>query len=571
MGAVLGAFGLSLWLHPAAIVQNLGKTDPIVSAGLSLAYGRSPRPHVNGDAVSVQVHDVVRRQLDPRFLSFAIDTSQVLGGHWWSERGAVEIGRGARTTPPLDLSRPELVRLAQALAPAYLRVGGTEADHVYYALDQGVPSPLPRGYELVLTAPVWDGVARFTQDSGLDLYFTVNAGPGPRDARGSWHADNLDVLVRYAHERQQHVAIWELGNEVNGHWFIHGLGHQPSGAHYAQDLKLFKSSISPEFPESRLAGPANLFLPVVGDVLPGHHTFLQQALEHSRGQLDIVSWHFYPQQSRRCPAATRRARLERLLDPAALDESARWGGEVLSLRDNYSPGAEVWLGETGHAQCGGEPGVSDRYVSGLWWLDQLGAAARDGQSLVVRQTLVGSDYGLVDDETLTPNPDYFNSVLWKKLMGTRVLTVDAVSGNPYLRVYAHCDPAGRGGVTLLALNLHPQANAELLAPQFRGLLRRYLLDAPTLDSRTVRLNGRTLTWPNAGLPDLSPEVSAVDALDTVLEPSTYVFLNFPEAGLAACGYDSDDRTGTDIAAAESRAVNAGLASRATQRAAASSL
>ena len=50
--------------------------------------------------------------------------------------------------------------------------------------------------------------------------------------------------------------------------------------------------------------------------------------------------------------------------------------------------------ETGHALYGGEPGLSDTYLSSIWWLDQLGLLAREGVSRVFRQSLVGSDYGL---------------------------------------------------------------------------------------------------------------------------------------------------------------------------------
>src|SRR5919201_613535 len=101
---------------------------------------------------------------------------------------------------------------------------------------------------------------------------------------------------------------------------------------------------------------------------------------------------------------------------------SRWAQLVERARTQYSPGAEVWLGESGNAQCGGEPGVSDALAGTLWWVDQLGALARRGQRVVFRQTLVGSDYGLLDDQTLDPRPDYWASILWKRVMGTKVLS-----------------------------------------------------------------------------------------------------------------------------------------------------
>ena len=104
-----------------------------------------------------------------------------------------------------------------------------------------------------------------------------------------------------------------------------------------------------------------------------------------------------------------------------------------ALRDQYAPGKPVWIGETGGAQFGGEPGISDAYLGGLWWLDELGLAARSGVEVVVRQTLSGSNYGLIDDKTLVPRPDYWNSWLWKRLMGQEVFAFHLVT-NPVRRL-----------------------------------------------------------------------------------------------------------------------------------------
>ena len=51
---------------------------------------------------------------------------------------------------PYDFSRPRLRRMAAALAPAYLRLGGTEADVLYYDLDDAL-TEAPVGYDLRLT------------------------------------------------------------------------------------------------------------------------------------------------------------------------------------------------------------------------------------------------------------------------------------------------------------------------------------------------------------------------------------------------------------------------------------
>jgi heparanase 1 len=499
LGPLLAA--LALWhLRPAWVVDHLNVTDGWASALL-----RAPRDAAGGDAAaraaggaaaaSVSAQPVllsvdVQRALaavDPRFLSVAIDTSQLVGGHFWSASGRVEVGRGSERVPALDLRQPRLLELARGLGPAYLRVGGTEADHVYYAVGAGRGRARPAAYELELDEPTWDALVAFAGAAGFELVFTLNAGPSARDEDGAWRADNAEQLFEYAAARGHSVAVWELGNEVNGHWFIHGLSNQPSGPQYASDLWTLRRALERHFDAPKLAGPASVFFPLLGEPMFEWFGFLPRALEGGGGALDILTWHYYPQQSRRCPVATRRAEPGRLLSPAELDEGERWAAELRQLRDRFAPRARLWLGETGHAQCGGEPGLSDRYASGLWWLDQLGQAARGGHDVVVRQTLVGSDYGLLDGRTLRPRPDYYNSLLWRKFMGHTVLDVHLAAGNPHLRAYAHCSPDGRG-VSLLVQNQHPTQPARFELRDAPATTERYGLSAPALDSDELWVN-----------------------------------------------------------------------------------
>jgi heparanase 1 len=518
-----------LGVQPAALLQRLGPAHvgPVndwLSAGLQLAYGAPAEPPAAaGERVRIAISERPLRTLDVRFLSVAIDTSQLLGGRWWSAAGKVEVGRGSERVPPLDLSRPGLASLARALAPAYLRIGGTEADRVAYAFGGVARAGELAQNELTLDAARWDALHEFSAAAGLDLYFTINAGPGARGAEGEWLRSSAEGLLAHARAQRQGVSVWELGNEVNAYWFQHSLREQPSGAQYAADLLEFRALVKEYFPQARVAGPAVAYFPLLGDPLPERLGFLPAALEHGGRALDILSWHFYPQQSRRCPVATRRARAGQLLGPVELDEMQRWSQQLEELRARWAPGAELWLGETGHAQCGGEPGLSDRFASGLWWLDELGLAARAGQAVVIRQALIGSDYGLLDARTLEPRPDYYNSLAWKHWMGSRVLGVELSSGNPALRAYAHCSAQEGEAAVLLVLNVDPVHAAEF---QLQGAVERMVrfdFSAPRLDSKELFVNGerlvldagaRAVAWPelrgraaNPGEPVLVPAAS----------------------------------------------------------------
>lgn len=480
-------------VRPTWLIDRLGTTDAWIGAALSPPpVGRDEGALLRNEPVLISINrEHALQRVDARFLSLAIDTSQLLGGHFWSASGRVEVGRGSERVPPLDLERPRLLALARALGPAYLRVGGTEADHVYYSVGAARGSERPPEYELELDEATWAALVAFARAARFELAFTVNAGPSARDATGAWRPDNAEQLIEHAAERGDPIALWELGNEVNGYWFIHGMWNQPSGAQYGRDLWSFRRALARHFQAPRVAGPASVFFPRLGEPSLAERDFTAQALESGGAALDVVSWHYYPQQSRRCPVATRRAHAGHLLAPSELDEGERWSAQLIQLRDRWAPAAQLWLGETGHAQCGGEPGLSDRYASGLWWLDRLGQAARGGQAVVVRQTLLGSDYGLLDGVTLEPRPDYYNSLLWRRLMGEVVLDTSVAPGNPYVRAYAHCSAHG-SGVSVLVLNVHPGREAKFEIEGAPRELWRYQLTAPSLDSRTLFLNGTPL-------------------------------------------------------------------------------
>jgi heparanase 1 len=470
-----------------------------------------------------------------QYLSFAVDTSQAVGGKWWDPGAeAVEWSSGTLRAPVLNFSRPRLDLLAGALAPAYLRIGGSEADRVYYDLRAGADTPaaIPEGYESVLTRGQWDAIHAFAVRNGLDVVCTLNAGPGARDRAGCWTGENATELLTYTAARGFGVAVWELGNEVSTFYAVHGPAAQVTVEQYARDLKVARRLVDRYTPGARLAGQGSAFWPVLGEPLGLLFGYLPGYLERAGDVVDLVSWHYYPQQSRRGPLASRRAYPSRLLDPDNLDEAAYWADRVTAWRNRYAPGAPVWMGETGNAQYGGEPGLSDAYLGGLWWLDQLGLLARHGHQVVIRQSLTGMNYGLLDEDTLDPRPDYWNSLLWKRLMGRRVYAARAEGEEAdRLRVYAHAAVGVEvGSVAVLAVNLDPQRDAVLSFPDLAGrACEVYAVTAPDILGRTVLLNGTQLTLVDGrALPEIRGawrEGAGVPAVR--IHPLSYAFVVFP--------------------------------------------
>jgi heparanase 1 len=465
--------------------------------------------------------------LDPRFLSFTLDVKYL------------ESGEG---TFVHDLGSPRLRALTHALAPAYLRFGGTLADQVYFAARDG--ETLPKGLVVKLTPEAYDALFDFTSNSGLDLFFDLSAGPGNRGPDRAWLSNNAVALMTYAHQSQHWPAIWELGNEASSFWLNYGFSGQISPRRYALDYAEARRSLRSIDPLARLAGPASSYNPIVGELLAPIFGEMEGFLRHSpRDSVDVVTWHYYATQGIANWIQYREASLQNLLDPVVLNEVRHWAVQIRSLHDKFQPKSALWMGETGPAQSGGTPGVTDRFASSFWWLDELGTLATAGHSVVVRQTLCGKGYPLIDRPDFDPRPDYWASLLWKRLMGDRVLAV----GNPHegkrLRAYAHCTPQGGeirpGSVTVLLLNLNLTEPIRVGLADFPGrALREYLVEATDLGSADVKLNGGVLRAGDAGeLPELRYVSRTTVAKKTpVLEipPRAYAFVVIEDAGAPAC-------------------------------------
>src|SRR5262249_20166498 len=150
-----------------------------------------------------------------------------------------------------------------------------------------------------------------------------------------------------------------------------------------------------------------------------------------------------------------------------------------SLRDRFAPGKPIWLTETADTVCGGNPWAST-FLDSFRYLDQLGVLARGGVQSVMHNTLAASDYGMIDETTLSPRPNYWCALLWRKLMGMTVF--DCGDLVPGLHVYAHSLRDRPDGMALLALNTERAKEQELELPMPS---LRYTLTAKELQARSV--------------------------------------------------------------------------------------
>jgi len=419
-------------------------------------------------------------EVDRRYLSFSIDISVLVGGFWWEGSLKSRRGLGTLRVPALDLTSNKLDQLVSALGPSYLRVGGSEADKIHY-----FDSETKSNDQLILTRETWDALHAFIQRNQLKFAFTFKYGLFKRRMQGEWSGTELQKLLLYSISQKYTIDICELGNELNAYWAFHGLKSQPRAHNLARDYTTFTQLVRRYYPDIRICGPGSAFWPRLGETIRPFSNITAKFLETLQTQLDIVDWHYYPFQSERSPVRTRSATQKNALTISHYDTFSRFSQQLRLLRDRYQPQAQLWTGETGSAQCGGQPRISDRFISSFWWADQLGQGGLNEQKVMVRQSLIGGDYGMIDRLTLKPRPDYWISWFWVQLMGEAVYRMSHPSAD--IRAYCHSDRSGEG---LCVLLVNPSSfDYQLNISEFGKMRQRFAITAKKLTARKIRVNG----------------------------------------------------------------------------------
>jgi heparanase 1 len=176
-------------------------------------------------------------------------------------------------------------------------------------------------------------------------------------------------------------------------------------------------------------------------------------------------------------------------------------------------------------------------------MDKLGVSAQKGIGVVMRQTLYGYSYSLVDTD-MNPNPDYWLSALHRALVGRIVLNVSLVGAPITTRVYAHCTSTRHGvfpagAVTVFGLNISPDNASELVfdhsALQQQPIDVYMLSSDDSILSKHVLLNGKQrLVLPSdTEMPKFKP-VHLPPGSNVTLLPLTFGFFVFPKANVPIC-------------------------------------
>ncbi|MEG9436751.1 hypothetical protein JAO29_11325 [Edaphobacter sp. HDX4] len=473
---------------------------------------------------------------------------EVTGGRFWApykqqgkarqdEPSAASVPAGMdpslyRYRAPIDLSNPRLRKLAAALSPAYVRVSGTWANSTYFHdSDAPVPEKPPAGFGGVLTRQQWSGVLNFSKAVDARLISSFAVSTGVRDSNDVWTPVEARKILAFTRSHGGSIAAAEMFNEPT----FASISNVPKGydaAAYGRDYNAFYAYISKTAPKMTVLGPGSVgelgfsSSPPIGLTLLKTTDLLDAA--GTQG-LDAFSYHFYGGVSQRCQRPGQRSEdtVDTALTDAWLSRTDRDEQFYAQLRDQYLPGKPLWLTETAEAACGGDPWAST-FIDTFRYLNQLGALARRKVQVVAHNTLAASDYALLDEDTLTPRPDYWAALLWRRLMGTTVL--DAGASKPPVYLYAHCLRNQPGGVAILAINADRNASHEIDLPMAS---ERFVLTSDNLTSTQVSLNGVDLALDSKGNLPVLP-VTPTPAGQAMLAPTSITFFAVPKANNPVC-------------------------------------
>jgi heparanase 1 len=538
-------------------VLNAGFILLVLGVGACRSADRTAMPERDGSAITLAPAMMAPADtVDDRYQSYNVEMLEVTGGKFWKPYGAEldsllqakpPAGPSASNDtpagmnpalysyrPPIDLTNPRLRKLAAALGPAYVRVSGTWANTTYFPPSDEAPNTPPAGFNGVLTRQQWKGVIDFAKTVNAEIVTSFATSPGTRKG-GVWTPEQARRLIDYTRSVGGRIAAAEYMNEPT----LAVMGGAPAGydaAAYGRDFKLFRAFAKQVAPDMLVLGPGSVG-ETTGDwgVSYGSAGLLatRDLLAASRpATVDAFSYHHYGTASLRCAGTG--AMPQTTASAALSEEWLKRTEETLAfyrpLRDEFAPGTPFWNTETADAACGGNPWGST-FLDSFRYLDQLGRLAKQEVRVVAHNTLVASDYGLLDDRTLEPKPNYWAAVLWRKLMGPVVLE-SSIPIRAGLHLYAHCLHGVPGGVALLAIHTDTDEVATLTLPT---PAERYTLSSssPDLQVRKVQLNGTELKLganeelPRlAGIPEPAGEVS--------LAPATITFLALPQAANGAC-------------------------------------
>ncbi|MBP3655498.1 MAG: beta-glucuronidase [Clostridia bacterium] len=465
------------------------------------------------------------RSVDPRLVSYNVEMTEVTGGTFWKAYTPEEIaGNGKfpaigifkkgslmQVYPPIDLTNPRLRKMAKEIGPVWVRVSGTWSTKTYYDFDGETNGTAPAGFQNVLTKAQWLGVLDFVREVGGKLLVSVANCEGIHSAHEPWQPEQAKKLFDLSRAYGVPIDAAEFMNEPN---MLSGSG-APKGYtfdDYIRDQDIFNKWLHENYPETLAVGPCSVGGGQMGRMkmeegllkIIGRKVGTERLLKGAKEPMEVFSYHYYNGVSERIAAGMPFVhwKAEEVPSEAYLDAAGYCARAAAKVRDQYMPGAQLWVTESGDAGGGGDTWAST-YLDVLRTLNELGSFAVISDGVIFHNTLASSDYGWLHHSTFEPRPNYFAVLLWNRLMGATVYD----AGEPIregAHVYCHSRRDGREGYAYLIIN---NSMTDTTTVELPGDAVRYTLAGRDgMRSAVMTLNGRELALGEGDtLPDLSGE------------------------------------------------------------------
>lgn len=428
--------------------------------------------------------------VDERFQSYNIEMCEVIGGDFWIPYNLIDsVKKTSNKTgfaalkwkiEPVNLYEKKLRNLAKGLGPTYVRVSGTWANAVYFQ-NNDEPKLInpPKGFNNILTRQQWKGVVGFCKAVDGKLVTSFPISDGMRDENGNWQANQVQSILDYTKSIGGEIAAAEFFNEPSH--AKHGDAPKGyTGNDFAKEFDLFKNYVSVSAPNMKILGPGSTG---EGGIIPSQDILVEQILSAKpKPTFDVFTYHYYGTVSKRCGGGQNP---EKAMSAEWLSKTEKGLDFYQKARDKYIPNVPIWNTETAETACGGNP-MAATYIDTFRYLEQLGRLAKKGVQVVMHNTLARSEYGMLEEKTYNPRPNYWAALLWNKLMGNQVFESESLEAG--VDVFVHNLKNKSKGKTAMILNTNKTATSVVIPSN----ANQYLLTADDILSKKVSLNGAEL-------------------------------------------------------------------------------
>ena len=470
------------------------------------------------------------RQIDERLVSYNVEMTEVTGGTFWKAYTEAQVdgteefpvikdwltamGKLQQWYDPIDTTNPRLIHLAKELGTAWVRVSGTWANKTYYDFDNKYGGQVPAGFQNVLSKQQWLNLLDFVRAIDGKLLISIANCPGIHSADEPMPFEQAELLFRTSKEYGVPISAAEFTNEPNM-LAISGLPQGYTAADHARDHDLFGAWLRENYPECLFVGPCtvgDININMGGDdsIGAGIGSFTQMVttadlLGDYNNKLDVFSYHYYNGISERGAGMGGHWPFDKCMTEEYLAVAGDCAKQYCPIRDQFVPGGQMWVTESGDAGCGGNT-WAPTYADVPRTLNELGDFATITDGIIFHNTLASSAYGFLQHGSFEPRPNYFAVLLWNRLMGHTVYaTGEAIREGAH--VYCHSRKDGQAGYVYLVIN----NSSEVTTVELPKDATVYALTGNgKFRSRTMLLNGKELVL---------GENDALPALDGVSVPA----------------------------------------------------